>query len=232
MLGDAKTSDTDIADLATVIGSNARRLRRNAGVTLDEVSRAARRFGLSWSETRVADFEAGRAAPDLRTLIPISLALVEAGCVGATWDRLLTSLPPIRINESLLMWDDELRRLLSGRIVSVKRLEDARNEDDDHNQLSPEEWVISERFPIADPATLRAVRGSAGATEERIRKSLGIAPMLLAIITASLWKRTFSQERDRRAGHGANAQRRGQVTRQMRVELKTAIEAAKYGDDQ
>jgi len=233
MAGDDPTSDTEVADLATVIGSNARRLRRNAGLTLDEVSRAARRHGLSWSESRVADFEAGRVAPDLRTLVPLSLALIDAGCVGATWERLLTSLPPIRINDSLLLWDDQLRKLLSGRIVKVKRLEDTRNDDydDGRNQLTPEEWVISERFPIDDPATLRAVKWSAGATEERIRKSLGVSPMLLATVTASLWKRTFSQERDRRAGEGANAQKRGQVTRQMRAELQAAIEAATSGDD-
>jgi len=68
--------------------------------------------------------------------------------------------------------------------------------------------------------------------EERIRKSLGISAMLLATATASLWKRTFSQERDRRAGAGANAQKRGQITRQMRAELDAAIAAAKHGDDQ
>jgi hypothetical protein len=76
------------------------------------------------------------------------------------------------------------------------------------------------------------VHRSAGATEERIRKSLGISSMLLSLATASLWKRTFSQERDRRAGAGANAQKRGQVTRQMRAELKAAVQAAKHGDDQ
>jgi hypothetical protein len=55
--------------------------------------------------------------------------------------------------------------------------------------------------------------------------------MLLACLSAALWKRTFSQERDRRAGEGANTQKRGQVTRQMRAELEAAIEALKHGDD-
>jgi len=102
------------------------------------------------------------------------------------------------------------------------------------NLLTPEEWLIGEKFPLAadDPMILVRVYRSAGATEERIRKSLGISAMLLARATASLWKRTFSQERDRRAGAGANAQKRGQITRQMRAELDAAIEAAKHGDDQ
>jgi len=65
-----------------------------------------------------------------------------------------------------------------------------------------------------------------------MRKSLGMSSMLLANISASLWGRTFSQERDRRAGEGANAQKRWQVTRQMRAELEAAIRVAKHGDDQ
>jgi hypothetical protein len=224
-----RISESSPRDLAAVIGSNAKRMRVNADLTLDQVSVAARGRGLSWSESRVADFEAGRVAPDLRTLVPFCLALADAGCLGASFDKLLTSVPPIRINDSLLLWDHELRKLLSGRIVKVKRLET--ENDEDRSELTPEEWILSERFPIDDPAILMRVHRSAGATEERVRKSLGIPPMLLATVSASLWKRTFSQERDRRAGKGANAQKRGQVTRQMRTELQAAIEAATSGDD-
>ena len=173
-------------------------------------------------------------APDLRTVVPFCLALAEAGCVGATLDKLLTSVPPIRINDSLLMWEDQLRKLLSGHIVKVKRPEDTHDDSDDHNLLTPDEWVIGEKFPLDadDPMILMRVHRSAGATEERIRRSLGISSMLLSRATASLWKATFFQERDRRAGAGANAQKRGQVSRQMRAELEAAMEDAKRGDDQ
>jgi hypothetical protein len=40
---------------------------------------------------------------------------------------------------------------------------------------------------------------------------------------AKRWKRTFVAERDRRAGPDANAQRRGQVSRQLKAELKEAL---------
>jgi hypothetical protein len=177
-------------------------------------------------------------APDLRTLVPFCLALVDAGCVGATFPKLLTSVEPIRVNDSLLLFDEQLRKLLSGRIAKVKGAvgsqDAAADEDDDRNVLTPEEWLIGQNLPLDadDPTILMRVHRSAGATEERIRRSLGISSMLLSIATASLWKRTFSQERDRRAGAGANAQKRGQVTRQMRAELKAAVQAAKHGDDQ
>jgi hypothetical protein len=53
----------------------------------------------------------------------------------------------------------------------------------------------------------------------------------LAYLSAALWKGTFSEERDRRAGDGANAQKRGQVSRRMQAELEAAIKAAIDGDD-
>lgn len=63
-------------------------------------------------------------------------------------------------------------------------------------------------------------------------KALRIAPLTLAHITAALWKSTFSEERDRRAGDGANAQKRGQVSRALQLELEVAIEEALSGNDQ
>ncbi|MGZ4527644.1 MAG: hypothetical protein ACXVX7_14620, partial [Mycobacterium sp.] len=103
-------------------------------------------------------------------------------------------------------------------------------------EMPPDEWVIArrlpQRLPFFNPATMTAVIKASGATEERTRKALGISSMFLASLSARLWKRTFSQERDRRAGEGANAQKRGQVSRQLRKELQAAIEAASHGDDQ
>jgi hypothetical protein len=42
------------------------------------------------------------------------------------------------------------------------------------------------------------------------------------------WKRTLSQERDRRAGPAANAQKRGRVSRELAAELEKALS---NGDD-
>jgi hypothetical protein len=38
-----------------------------------------------------------------------------------------------------------------------------------------------------------------------------------------LWQRTFSEERDRRAGADANQQKRGQESRTLRAELEKAL---------
>jgi transcriptional regulator with XRE-family HTH domain len=208
----------EAAPLATVIGKNARQLRRDAGLTLDQVSIAARMRGLSWSESRVADFESGRVAPNLATLIAVVLALADAGCVNVTFPELLRSGEPIQINDSLFLSEEQKFNLLG-----IPR-----------SPLSGEalEWLLAQPIQMTPPTTVTSVTKVSGATEERTSTALGIPSSELADWSAALWKRTFSEERDRRAGEGANAQKRGQVTRQMRKELQAAIEAATYGNDQ
>jgi transcriptional regulator with XRE-family HTH domain len=235
MVAEVPTPDT-AESLATVIGRNARRLRTKAGLTLDQVSIAARMRGLNWSESRVADFESGRVAPNLATLIAVCLALAEVGCANATFPELLRSGTPIQINDALLLWNEQVVNLLSGRPAGEPNpLGQARKGvPRSFTELEAHEWLIAEQYPISleNWAALSAVTNASGATEERTRKALGISSMLLANLSAAFWQRTFSQERDRRAGEGANAQKRGQVTRQMRAELQNAIEAATNGHDQ
>jgi transcriptional regulator with XRE-family HTH domain len=61
--------------VAKVIGEGARALRLDADVTLEQMARAAQRYGLPWTSGRVGDFEAGRTAPSLPTLIAATAAL-------------------------------------------------------------------------------------------------------------------------------------------------------------
>lgn len=225
MAASAPRPDRAALGLTNVIGANARRLRLNAGLTLDQVSIAARRRGLRWSESRVADFEAGRVAPNLGTLAAFCLALSDLGCREATFPRLVEYITPFEINDELLLWDYDLVNLMSGRPVEEpKPVEQPLEDDDDAFTLvkTPYERSVVYRYDV-DWSTMMAVKSAWGATEERMRKSLGISSMLLAVLCAALWKQTFSQERDRRAGEGANAQKRGQVSRVMRAELKAEL---------
>jgi transcriptional regulator with XRE-family HTH domain len=223
MSGERPEPDKAARELAIVIGENARQLRKDARLTLDQVSVAARKRGLNWSESRVADFERGNFAPNLATLIAVCLALADAGCADVAFPALLRSGPLIQVNESLWLSSEQVANLLSGRPTRESLRE-----------LLPPESVtaaIKAAFDAGFPLPLVATNEVSGATEERTSKALGIDKTELADWSAALWKRTFSEERDRRAGDGANAQKRGQVTRQMRTELEAAIRAARHGDD-
>lgn len=78
------------------------------------------------------------------------------------------------------------------------------------------------------PMTSRAAWRS-GLTEDRIAQRLKISRDRLAATSFRLWEgRTFSEERDRRAGPDANPQKRGRVTREVRADLEKALA---NGDD-
>ena|GEM_PF-4544120 len=77
--------------------------------------------------------------------------------------------------------------------------------------------TVMGRAMVAD-AVATLIRQS-GLTEQRQAKRMGIQPSDLAALSLMLWQKTFTRERDLRAGPDANAQKRGQITRAMRVEL-------------
>jgi hypothetical protein len=133
---------------------------------------------------------------------------------------------PIQINESLQLFDSDIVLLLKGK--KVKRALSASDIAPTELgwKLSPRDRKISAAVEIEDVGLFAQICNAQGATEVRVSKSLGVAPSTLADLSAALWQRTFSDERDRRAGEGANAQKRGQVSRTMRAELRTAIEEA------
>jgi hypothetical protein len=226
--------------LATVIGNNAGQLRRDAELTLDKVSKAARMCGLSWSESRVADFESGKVAPNLATLIAFCLALAAAGCAKATLPELLRSETPIQINDSLELSGQQVINLVSRRSASEgpspESVSAAINASWEHLEASGFLTGLTKASgateKLAWKAFVTGLTKASGATEERTWKALGISETELADLSASLWNKNFSEERDRRAGAGANAQKRGQVSRQLRKELQAAIEAATHGNDQ
>ncbi len=209
-------------------------MRLSTGLTLDQVAGAARRRGLSWSESRVADFEAGRVAPNLETLIPYCLALTDISCSATPSSLVGPTNQFIALNKTLRLRASDIVKMLSGEAVA-KPQRPARSRPMDQTERSAlivdtDERRIAE-FYIDDVklSTLRAIWESSGAAEERMRRSLGISLMLLANLSAALWKRRFSEERDRRAGENANAQMRGRISRQLREELLTAIERARDG---
>jgi hypothetical protein len=121
---------------------------------------------------------------------------------------LVTNPGPVEINEALALSSADLRNVLSGR-PAAKPWQRLLTKDD---IARASEWL---RY--------KAVQIDSGATEEKMRKSLGISSDALATWSQTLWKRSFSEERDRRAGPGANAQKRGQVSRQLKAELQKAI---------
>src|SRR6516162_6103277 len=94
-------SDAVAISIAEVAGANTRRLRQGGDVTLESFAAAMQLYGLPWSTGRVSDFEKGRAAPSLATLLAATAALSRVLGRDVTLAELLTSREPVQLTERL-----------------------------------------------------------------------------------------------------------------------------------
>jgi transcriptional regulator with XRE-family HTH domain len=224
-----------VSDLAALVGQNARRLRLEASLTLDQVAGAARARGLRWTESRVADFESGRVSANLGTLIAACMALSDASERTVTLPDLVSGLTggeSIQVNEGLVLTPQDVHRIVQGLGPVVHTPAKRSHNDSSQMITSPREEAIADFYRDRAPlGRVRAVRLASGAAEARTARDLDISPMLLSVLSAALWRRSFSNERDRRTGVNANPQQRGRTSRILRSELRDAIKEALGGND-
>ena len=181
--------------MAEIAGTNAQRLRRAARVSLEYFASAMESHGLSWSTGRVGDFENGRAAPNLTTLLAVTAALSDVIGGPVQLADLFAGDGEVAINDQLAVPLSALRAALSGEPVHFART----------GGLAAD--------AIGLPGyTLRE-------SDRRMCKSIGVDLGTGAAAMAKLWGKPFSAERDSRAEKGANAQRKGQISRQLKSEL-------------
>ncbi|OJZ68453.1 hypothetical protein BRW64_02440 [Mycolicibacterium diernhoferi] len=113
--------DETPAELRVVVGKNLRRLRTDAGITLNRLAVAARHRGLNWAESRAADFERGLGSPSLPTLIALCCALRDVGCQSATIAELIhTDGGEIRVNGGLCLSESAAVSILCEQILPPK----------------------------------------------------------------------------------------------------------------
>ena len=213
--------------LAVVVGQNCKRIRNQIGITQDELARYARSCGLRWRASTVADFEGARSAPTFATVLTVSLALQNAAQTAAangsdilmeiaTLDRLVQFDGMIEINDDVALTADTVIALCRGQTREGYRPPPG-IETEDSLRFQRELW--------GDGAltSVKQVQLRSGSTEERLARQLHIERYRLAELSYLLWKSTFSEERDRRAGPSANQQKKGRITREMRAEIETEL---------
>lgn len=238
------------ASLAVVVGRNCKRLRTYIGVTQDELARHARTLGLtSWKASAVGDFEAGRSTPSFSTVLTVTAALQwsiedraeQAGMTGK--DLRASKLPGVTLAD-LLEFDGMVTLTDTFWVFGSELAEMCRKgyvftlDPSIYSRDSPEPFNFGpgrlRKFEIRSGAYLREREDELGITfdeltsmlqrsglaEQRLARQLEVKPAELAAASFRLWKRTFTEERDRRAGTEANQQKKGRISREMRAELE------------
>lgn len=193
--------------LAQILGRNARALRIEAGATLEQLAIAAKTFGLPWTTGRVGDFEAGRVAPSFPTMYAVALALgTVTGQKIALADLLAGDDGTVQLSDELEIDLSDLQRALQGKPVAGSA-----SITSDRDQGAPSRRKVS-----LWPEVVIQMREA----DVRLCKTLGVTGEQGGQAMGELWKRSFTDERDRQAGPDANAQRKGQISRLLQAQLK------------
>lgn len=202
--------------LAVIVGENVRKLRTAGGHSGEALARELRDlFQVRWTTGRISELENGRVSPTAPTLFMVSQALTQ----------LLSR--PVAVAE--LFADDGFAEV--GQVgIRTTRVADAF--DGQVVELVVDDLANSDGLMGAardhHAKLLMQIEKDSGEAEDRAANALGLRPLHLAALSAALWGRTYSQERNQRAGAEASPQKRGRIGRELRAELK---EAASNGDD-
>lgn len=190
--------------IATVIGTNARRLRGQH--TTEELARAMTAAGKPWTNGRVTELEQGTVSPTLPTLLVLTQAFSDmlGRPVSLTGD-LLAGDGPVSITSDMVVQQSELRAGLTGPVKPRGAAAGTYG------------WSASTE------STVDRIARECGLTEERTARAFGVSTGRLVQAMADLWGHTLSVERDRLAGPQASQQKRGRITRQLREQLRKEI---------
>ncbi|QDQ98114.1 helix-turn-helix domain-containing protein [Tomitella fengzijianii] len=223
--------------LPDVVGRNAQAIRMRADAGTEAVAQVAREYGLRWSDSRVSALEKGKVSPTLPTLFALAQALGDVTGERISIADLVEHDGWVRLNADLDVRGAAIVSALRGEPLDLAS-GDVRGGVEELQDVAAkgiERAALDGRLPESVPrlfghsrTVIRQLAQASGVAEERAAKSLGLNPASLAALSYHLWGRTLSEERDRRVGEGANAQHKGQVTRELRAELKAALD----GDDQ
>jgi hypothetical protein len=236
--------------VAGTVGGNLKRWRENrSDLTQEDVAAAARRLGLRWAYSSVAQLEAGTrglAAAEL-LLLPVVLDDASDGH-GLELHELLAPLPgdaAINASTGTRLTGAAVQKILAGRtrelgpgdfamadLVSAV----AKFQQRLHGHLErywPEMYDGRTAGQIQE--TLAPIVGSTGEPERHAGHRLGVDPVVVAIVAHRLWGHGLAEERDQRvtaevdpsASRRTIQARRGHVTRQLVNELAEHLSTQK-----
>ncbi|MCE4165994.1 MULTISPECIES: helix-turn-helix domain-containing protein [Rhodococcus] len=232
-------------DLADVIGVNARRLRLETGVTLEQLARALRDRGMPWSTGRVGDMEAGRVNPTMPTILGLADALGEVTGGTVRLVDLVATDGFVELTGGLAVSSAALARALEGGPVRFEGDDRApwagvetAQQHEVHETLTdrarangwPGVAEAKADLRVTTDAELNAVfdaADGAALADKRAAKAFDVEMVELMAAALRLWGHSLADERERLAAlePDANNQRRGQISRDLRAQLSAALES-------
>lgn len=229
VLSPAMSSDPQ--SVRKVVGENARKLRESVGASQDDVAAAARAAGLRWSRSRVAALERGEKSIDVAELVLLAHALGRVTGEPARVADLLDGEGAVELSPTVTVHRSSLARYLGGEPVQIRAGDVPGEKAHLLDAVAASRPGHGRTWRLAGPeATLGQIEDAeqgAGEAEERAGRTLGVSRADVAHLSAGLWGRAMTAERDHRVGDApaaSRAQLRGRVTRQLVTELRAQLE--------
>lgn len=206
------TNERLARELKVAMGTNARRIRQAAGVTLEDFAEGIRHQGLNWSTGRVGDLDGGRVEAKLSNALAIAQTL--ANVTGQ----------PVALAD--LFADTDSEALFRGEPL---RPQDNHGHDPDASPLDLARrngWEnLAQAAADFDVPQTRVTPylvafDSIRVTDRRAAKALEMSLVELTAWAVRLWGHSLTTERDRRAGPDADVSQLGSITRQLRDEIE------------
>ena len=244
---------SETVTIPEAVGAIVSQVRREHGLTLDQIATAARTFGASWSASSVRNIERGQASLTLPTLLLLALALGDLLGRPLTLSNLLGDAGVLALvagdpNPVKRSWVDAAVRGAEVTMSSDKRVDalDAANDYEVDEELTDEvlrkmremrgrkmtraekhdqvAQLLDQSQMAPEPATRISTKGDAGSlAEERAAKKLGISTTRLRQQALDLWGRSLEAEALNRAGADSTPQARGRVTRVLVDEIRDSM---------
>jgi len=215
-------ADEQRLTLTEWVGGNVRDWRASAGVRQDDIVSAARRWGLAWTRSAVADLEAGRrrlTAEEL-VLLPIVLNDSAGGAPSPTLEELVAGKGDVALTERATMSLRQVAKILrSDETLKLEAPPATTSADmDDLVRAGWREAKAQRSHHLALPLD---------DAEKQAGRRLGVPARRIRTASVALWGRTLSAERDARVtGDGSARSKqalRGHVTRQLMESLAAAL---------
>jgi transcriptional regulator with XRE-family HTH domain len=213
--------EPEVESLALVFARNARDLRITAGLKAEHVARAVTDRGLTWAPSRVSELEIGRISPTLPTVMILSAAFADLLGRPIALTEWFAGEGQVALTDTVVVPLAAVRAALSGGPVGLP--EPRVSATDLLLEQYMSDRVDPQPLPRGRRKKLWEIWNQSGEAEARAAKALGVDPGALAELMLDAWGHTLSTERDIRAGQGANAQKRGRIARELRDELRKAI---------
>lgn len=224
--------------LATVVGRQAKKIRVDAGWTLEDIARWARRRGLKWSTARVVEFENGKIPLTLGTLLIVCEALSGTKTPIDTRTVKLSDLIPesgvVQLNADFSTDAALVKGILAGQDVQLYGTAEVDELLEEQTKALSMVNAAMDLAPKNSNRLMLRIEHQHGLAEKRLAKSLGLSSVELVACEASLWGQSMSAERAQRADEDATPQKLGRITRELKSEIQDYLKSKRgslSGDD-